>query len=254
MKNIRIIAFGLAMLGIVVIGISEAARSRFLHRPLRTISNRDNAFHNYRAVKQLDQKSRRQFWLARSFNKKQRSSLTTSVSSIPRIVVRRRRQAIVRPTLKANTRFQNISARRLNLEIPDTFKQKADGLFHHRYSSLAFKIVKTPAKYTCTKSRFLFCIRALGEDFLNSQEIYKSKNLAKKTKWKRYDTEDGVADYPNTFEAFEGNIFGQDNVYFIFSALDPEDNSILRIEAVADKKELRFSSETFISLIQSFKF
>ncbi len=148
-------------------------------------------------------------------------------------------------------RFQVLKRRGYTLTPPAGFRRGKDGIYRNRFSSLTFRVVKTPAKYQCVQTSFELCAINLGKGFSRSQHLRQITNHVTRSHYIYTQSDKKVPAYT---EKFEGTVFGSENVYFLFNALNPEDNSVIRIEAVAHKRAQTEAAKMMFEVFKSFHF
>ncbi|MCF7812389.1 hypothetical protein K9M59_02220 [Candidatus Gracilibacteria bacterium] len=139
------------------------------------------------------------------------------------------------------------------LEIPAGFTQGIDGDYKSTYNSLTFRISPTPEKYSCVQPSFELCAINLGKGFKDSQNLVQVSQLNRSEDWDQTVGRQMLL-YPTFTESFHATAFGSQNIYFIFSALDPSDGSVIRIEAVAKEHDAEIAAQVMKKVFQSFRF
>lgn len=178
-----------------------------------------------------------------------RRKATLSFSSL---ISGRRIPKIYTPDLLTGTRFQTISSKEFLGNPSSSFSVSKDGIYKDKKLPLVFQVVRTPEKYKC-KQNFALCAISLNKDFRNRQNIsnsYEHKINFQKKQTRALD----FRKYPTFMESFKASVFGQENVYFLFSIYDPSDESVIRIEAVASASYEKESAEIMYEIFETFKF
>lgn len=150
---------------------------------------------------------------------------------------------------KANQKF---SRYKYSNVIPRNFKKQSDGIYKDQNSSLQFRVVQTPEKYKCLQKSFKICAINLGKGFKREQSLRQTYHYF--TSYRLNQTKaHSFSQYPILVESFKGTLFGSEHVYFVFNALNPIDDSIIRIEAVVSDKEKTKAAQTMFKIFESFR-
>ncbi len=147
--------------------------------------------------------------------------------------------------------IKRIDNNKYSFQIPTGYKLTSKGTYENGKSSLAFRIVKTNKE--CVQGDFQQCALNLGENFRREQDITKISQLEKDYRFGQT-VKYSFDSFPTLVEGFKARAFGSSNVYFLFTALDPSDNSIIRIEGVSKEKDSNLAAETIHSVFETFQF
>jgi len=139
-------------------------------------------------------------------------------------------------------------------EIPDGFYMDSDGVYRDQSSTIAFRIVKTPKDYSCVQLTFELCAIDLGKEFKDSQNLVQLSQMDRTMRW-RQTVDNAQAYIPTLVESFHA-VGYQNNkhVYYNFSALDPRDGSVVRVESVALGRDTNRVAKTMNRVFESFRF
>lgn len=212
----------------------------------RRYTNRIGPFHYRRQLAIKKESQDVSFW-SRFAQQSRRTS------SYRPIISRRSVSKDYHPQLITDDRFQTLDVEDYLITLPSSFKgNKKNDSFKHSKMPLSFRITRTPEDYKCTQS-FALCAIALDKDFKNKQEI--SSSYSHKIRYQQKQTRaHDFRSYPTFIESFKAMLFGQENVYFLFSTHDPKDNSIIRIEAVANAAYEQESAKIMHQVFETFRF
>ena len=136
--------------------------------------------------------------------------------------------------------------------VPTSFQKDAQGNYKDSKSTLAFRVVQTPEKYHCYKKSLTLCAIDQGKGFKNEQSLSQTHTYFRSSRLHNTDL-GSFQKYPVFVESFTGRLFGSENAYFIFNALNPSDRSIIRIEAVVSEKEKAKAAQTMFKIFESFR-
>ncbi len=258
MKKITTFGLGIVLILSGIIPASEASRDAYYSQAYlgkgklgknRHFSDRKGPFRYQIPQKYKRTKTgRRNYWLSHS-----RYGRKPYLSQYQRKALGRVQIIKNRPELLETKRFETLKRRGYTIDIPSGFRKGKDGMYRNRASSLVFRVVKTPEKYQCVQGSFEFCARDLGKDFRSSQNLPRITNYRKETKY-RQTRQSNFLKFPTFTESFKGNLFGSENVYFIFNAFDPRDGSVFRIEAVANARAEKSAAQMMFGVFESFRF
>ena len=162
-------------------------------------------------------------------------------------------RSLKKPILFTNDRSRLLEPQEYIIKTPREFNRNQYGVYKNNKSTLSFRIVRTPEKYTCTPKNFNLCAISLNNHIKNTQNLGSTTHHIKvpRSSQSRAHT---FLKYPTFIESFKGNAFGSDNVYFIFNTLDPKDGSVIRIEAVGNEQETTSAAKIMFEVFESFRF
>jgi len=130
-----------------------------------------------------------------------------------------------------------------------SFVKDNGGAYRNNNSSLAFRVLMSEGNYKCSQNNFWACVGRLSQDFKKSQGITNVKNVSQDFRWN--DTQAlSFARFPTVTESFEAN----GKSYFMLSALNPVDGSIVRIEGVASARDKNSAAQAMYKVFESFRF
>jgi len=147
--------------------------------------------------------------------------------------------------------IQRVERNKYSFQVPYGYKLTSRGTYENGTSSLAFRIVKTDKE--CAQDSFRQCALNLGENFRREQDISRTLQLEHDYRWSQT-VKSSFDSFQTVVEGFAANSFGSENVYFLFTAIDPYDNSIVRIEAVAKTQDADMAAKTMHSVFETFRF
>ncbi len=129
------------------------------------------------------------------------------------------------------------------------FSKATNGTYRNNNSSLAFRVLQSPSDYKCSQSNFWSCVNQLTKNFKSSQGINHTTNVNRDFRWN--DTQAlSFARFPTVSESFQAN----GKTYFMFSALNPADGSVVRIEGIASARDINHASQKMFQVFESFRF
>ncbi len=137
--------------------------------------------------------------------------------------------------------------------VPYGFYKTNDGTYRSKSSSLAFRIVQTPTRYSCVQTSFEACAIDLSKEFQDSQNLVYTSRVDRKIR-SNQTVQGSFLRVPTVTESFHATGFGKNNAYFILNAFNPENGSVIRIEAVANHKETRQAAQIMYKVFESFRF
>ena len=247
MKKLLSIGLGILLIASAIIPNTEASREayqRYINSQKtedlkdRRMSSRMRPMNNYNSRGNYTRK----FWTLRSFKKYPRSTNTVRPKPIPIA-----KAEVVHPKLLRNDVYPVLERNEYQLDTPPTFKIDDDKFYRSPVSSLSFQVIRTPEDYEC-RQNFKYCAVSLGKGFKRIQEIgdvTKDHKLVTVPK--------GYANYPVVVERFESNKYGHDVAYFVFNILDESDDSVVRLEAITQKKDEYASAKILGKVFESLK-
>jgi hypothetical protein len=182
------------------------------------------------------------------------ANLYQSVENVVRNTPKREDYITKNNLVVKETVFSSIKRSERNqysFQIPAGYKLTSQGTYENGRSSLAFRIVKTDKE--CSQDSFQQCALNLGENFRREQNLNRLIQLENDYRFGQT-VKYSFDSFPTAVEGFTATSFGSSNVYFLFTALDPSDNSIVRVEGVAKEKDLDLAAKTLHSVFETFQF
>jgi len=135
--------------------------------------------------------------------------------------------------------------------MPESFRVTNNGTYEAPQSTIAFRVIRS--NDGCVQNSFSACASTLGKQFKDQQSLTTIKGLENEFRWNQ--TVGKNFDYfPTYTEAFYANGYGTDNVYVLFTALDPTNGSVVRVESVAKAYEKEALAEVMKQVTESFRF
>lgn len=129
------------------------------------------------------------------------------------------------------------------------FTKDGSGTYRQQGTSLAFRVLSSPSDYKCSQTNFWSCVARLTSNFQAAQNLGSISNLNRDFRWN--DTEHlSFQRFPTVTESFDAH----GRTYFIFSALNPADGSIVRIEGVATQGDKNAAAQAMYQVFESFRF
>lgn len=126
--------------------------------------------------------------------------------------------------------------------------QTGESTFEDKRSSLAFRIVR---EGSCSGS-FQQCVQTYSRSFKQSQKLGAVDTLYARFNYEKTVELDGNR-YPVYTEGFRAQGYGSNNVYYLYSMVDPSDGSVVRIEAVALERD-HGAAQSIKDVAQTFLF
>ncbi len=147
----------------------------------------------------------------------------------------------VRDLAKADTTYYTVNT--------NTFTKDSSGTYRSNNTSLAFRVLTSPSNYKCSQNNFWACVNRLNQNFKSTQGINSVLNANQDFRWN--DTQAlSFARFPTVSESFEA----KGKIYYLFSALNPADGSIVRIEGVASAHDRNLAAQLMFNTFESFRF
>gem|GEM_PF-4813526 len=129
------------------------------------------------------------------------------------------------------------------------FNKDGSGTYRQGGNSLAFRVLQSPSSYKCSQTNFWACVNRLTQNFQASQNMNNVSNVNRDFRWN--DTEHlSFARFPTVTESFDAG----GRTYYIFSALNPADGSIVRIEGVSSARDKNYSAQEMYQVFETFRF
>lgn len=138
-----------------------------------------------------------------------------------------------------------------SIRTPQGF-QKISGVYRSKYTSLAFRITED-AQESCHYSNVEMCAVNYRKGFVDAQNLSLNSEV-KRIVWPRQTVQNDFAHFPVVTESFYATVFGMENVYFLMTAFNPSDGSMVHVEGVANVKDAYKSAETMEKVFESFRF
>ncbi len=220
-------------------------------RDVRRFSGRYRAF-SYRLKKSSSYSERKDYYRSRSIART-KNTRRVSRASEPRPSVFSTITHYDQPSFQKEGAYVPLKYNEFTADIPEGFFLYKDGIFRHKSESLTFRVIRTASDYSCVSESFSLCARSLGETFKSTQGITSANSyqgVARMGQSQAHTFER----FPTFIERFSAHSFGADNVYFVLSALDPDDGSVVRVEGVADRRSEKKSAVLFHQVARSFRF
>ncbi len=255
-KTIAVIV-GLSFLVITIIPLSEASRytyhaylsSKKGHdRKARYFSKRTSPFNYHRKTKRRKYSEPENYWTNQSSRRHKPYFSKYQKFYVKRPLIKKQKNELL-----PNPRFRTFSPYKYIIQTPYGYNRHADGIYRHKKSSLTFRVLKTPEKYKCVQESFNLCAINLGKDFKRKQNISHISHYTKSSRQVASQTRSFIK-YPTFIESFRATMFGTENIYLILSTINPNDRSVIRIEAIANKKEAAYAAKTMFKVFESFRF
>ena len=244
MKKFLIFGLGITLLSSSILPIIDAGKrvsKTYVSGKVRRFSGRIGPFVHQKTLLRSE-RGRDIHWIKKEARKYRSTFKTGKINTIAKV-----RANDPAPKLVANKRFQIQDAGEYFLTIPQGFRKTRHDTYTHFGSKTTFRVVKTTKKYSCPKDNFSTCAITLGKDFERTQNITGSSAHIRAPRL-------AMASAPVFIESFEGTVFGKRNTYFVLNALNPEDGSIVRIEAVVAQRLSEQAAKTMFKVFESFKF
>lgn len=127
--------------------------------------------------------------------------------------------------------------------------QTGENTFEDRNSSLAFRIVRDAS---CNGS-FQQCVQTHSRSFKQSQNLGAVNTLSARFNYDKTVDLDGNR-YATFKEGFTAQGYGTNNAYYLYSMMDPSNDSIVRIEAVSLLNDYNRAAESIEAVAQTFLF
>lgn len=129
------------------------------------------------------------------------------------------------------------------------FGQDGNGAYRAPGTSLAFRVLQSPNNYKCAQSNFWACVNRLTKNFQDSQNLGYISGVNRDFRWNQ--TQDlSFERFPTVSESFDA----AGRTYYIFSALNPVDGSIVRIEGVSHQRDKNYASQAMFQVFETFRF
>jgi len=129
------------------------------------------------------------------------------------------------------------------------FNKDGGGNYRSQNTSLAFRVLTSPSDYKCSQTNFWACVSRLSQNFKNTQNIQNVTNATQDFRWN--DTQAlSFSRFPTVTESFEAN----GRTYYMLSALNPADGSIVRIEGVGASRDRNLAAQSMFKVFESFRF
>lgn len=154
-------------------------------------------------------------------------------------------------TYRGDPRAEDLQVVDAGYYTVDTMAFVKDGNGTHRQnnSSLAFRVLQSPGSYKCSQTNFWACVNRLTSNFQTSQNMGSVVNINRDFRWN--DTQHlSFARFPTVTESFDA----AGRTYYILSALNPVDGSIVRIEGVSHARDKNQASQAMHQVFESFRF
>ena len=130
------------------------------------------------------------------------------------------------------------------------FGQDNAGTYRAPGTSLAFRVLQSPDRYKCSQSNFWMCVNRLTINFRTNQNLGYVTAVNRDFRWNQ--TRDlSFERFPTVTESFDA---ANGQTYYIFSALNPIDGSIIRIEGVSNSGEKRMAAQQMHQVFETFRF
>jgi len=129
------------------------------------------------------------------------------------------------------------------------FVKDGSGTYRNNQTSLAFRVLQSPSDYKCSQTNFWACVNQLSNSFKSSQNLNNVATIGQDFRWNDTQALD-FARYPTVTETFEAG----GRTYYTFSALNPADGSIVRIEGVASARDRNAAAQAMYQVFESFRF
>lgn len=151
---------------------------------------------------------------------------------------------------QANEAKENLIENEYAIEVPTGFYKDENGIYRKQGTSLAFRILSAGK---CNSLGFTACVQGVSNNFKDEQNLGSIRNYKQTTRWNQTIHSDFTY-YPALTESFDATVFGRDHSYFIYNVINPEDGSIIRLEAVSDKGEKAQSVKSVFNMFETFRF
>ncbi len=138
------------------------------------------------------------------------------------------------------------------IAMPGGFSQTSNGEYRGSDTSLAYRVLSL-GDNRCTVTNFWTCGQTYNQAFRQSSAFAAVQNVVTEPRWNQ--TEHETFDYfPTITESFDAVVNGVPLTYYIYTALNPLDNTLMRIEAVSQRSEKTTASERAFQIFETFRF
>lgn len=125
-----------------------------------------------------------------------------------------------------------------------------------RTSSLAWRVTEVSGNHSCQENSFMQCARNGASNF---RSAYGLKDPKQNQAWQytgfawRQTVKNSFTYYPTFTESFSAKYNGRNNVYFLFSVYDAQNQKVVRVEGVARQSDMDRAAQDFYRVMQSFQ-
>ena len=213
----------------------------------RRYTTRIGPFHYRRQAVKKDESEKLSFWAR--FARRSRQSFPPSSRAL---LTSRHFLKKSPPKLLADARFKTLDPKDYLVAVPSSFSKVKDSVYKNKEIPLSFRIVRSPSRYKCNQN-FALCAISFNKDFKHKQQVHGSYDRLVRFQKKQTRAHD-FKRYPTFIENFKASLFGQENIYLLFSAYDPTDKSVIRIEAVSDAHYEKEAAQMMYQIFETFRF
>lgn len=159
-------------------------------------------------------------------------------------------------SLNQNNRTRNTynvaDAGDYELTNPRRFVMTENGDYRASGTTLAYRVLSLDQAH-CNMKNFWTCAQSHNKAFRNSKALNLVRNVQTSYRWNQ--TAHTNFDYfPTITESFDAVVNGQAYTYYVYMALNPIDNTMIRIEGVSSSREKRTASQTAFQIFETFRF
>jgi len=135
---------------------------------------------------------------------------------------------------------------------PGNFEQTVNGDYRADGTSLAYRVFGLD-QGTCTEENFWACAQGQNRAFRAADVFQAVGNVEANYRWNQTN-HSNFEYFPTATESFDAVANGQAYTYYIYTALNPIDDTMVRIEAVSSTAEKRTASQQAFRLFETFRF
>jgi len=139
-----------------------------------------------------------------------------------------------------------------SLTNPRGFSLNNNGDYRADGTSLAYRVLSLDQNQ-CNENNVWTCAQSQNQAFRASDAFSVVRNVESSFRWNQTSHTD--FDYfPTVTESFDAVVNGKTYTYYTYTALNPVDNTMVRIEGVSQSAEKRRAAQTAFQIFETFRF
>lgn len=135
---------------------------------------------------------------------------------------------------------------------PRGFVRTSNGDYRANGTSLAYRVLGLDSSL-CNANNFWNCAQSHNQAFRSSDAFSFVRNVETSYRWNQTNM-DNFNYFPTITESFDAKVNGKNYTYYTYTALNPGDNTMIRIEAVSQSVEKSTAAVRAYKLFETFRF
>ena len=139
-----------------------------------------------------------------------------------------------------------------SVSSPRGFVRTTTGDYRAKGTSLAYRVLSLD-QTRCTSQNFWACAQSQNRAFRGKDGFSVVRNTQTSYRWNQTAHTD-FEYFPTVTESFDAVVNGRAYTYYTYTALNPADNTMIRIEGVSTSREKPTAAQTAFQVFETFRF